>query len=66
MFFKRNHILKFAIFYTIFHFFAEGTSISFTAYIVIWWALLDWRKLVLRVFPGEGRLAAARVATPDV
>lgn len=58
MFFRRRHILKFAAFYTVFHFFAEGTSISFTAYIVIWWALIDWRGLFLRKVATEVSVAA--------
>jgi hypothetical protein len=58
LFFRRRHILKFAMFYTVFHFFAEGTSISFTAYIVIWWALADWRGIFVRRAGEEAPSAA--------
>jgi hypothetical protein len=49
MFFKRRHILKFALFYTGFHFVTSSVSITFTGYMIVWWILLDWRRIVLRL-----------------
>jgi hypothetical protein len=49
MFFKRRHIPKFAVFYTAFHFVTASVSIAFTGYMIVWWILLDWRRIVLRL-----------------
>jgi len=46
IFFKRNYILKFAAFYSAFHFFASSVSIAFTGYFIVWWILIDWRKIL--------------------
>lgn len=45
VFFKRSLVLKFFIFYCIFHLMTFGVGISFTGYIVIWSAIFPWREI---------------------
>lgn len=58
VFFRRRHLLKFAIFYTAFHVVTSSVSITFAGYMIVWWVLLDWRKIVRRVFRGRESLVS--------
>lgn len=53
VFFYRRHILKYAVFYTAFHFLTMSVAIAFTGYVIAWWILLDWRRILARL---TGRL----------
>lgn len=41
---NRNLILKFAIFYWVFHFIVFGLSISFTGYIFVWFLIIPYKR----------------------
>lgn len=49
VFFRRTLILKFFVFYCIFHLMTFGVGISFTGYIVIWSAIFPWRDIFQRI-----------------
>lgn len=58
IFFRRRYILKFAVFYTAFHVVTSSVSITFAGYMIVWWILLDWRKVARRVFRGRESLVS--------
>ena len=59
IFFWRRHILKFAVFYTGFHFFTSSVSIAFTGYMFVWWILFDWRRFLFRSNAREAAIGAS-------
>lgn len=46
VFFKRKLILKFFIFYCVFHIMTFGVGISFTGYILVWAVIFPWRQII--------------------
>jgi hypothetical protein len=59
IFFSRKQILKFAVFYTGFHFVAYAVTIAFTGYVFIWWILLDWHKILMKLSRREAVLVSS-------
>ena len=46
VFFRRDAVFKFFLFYAGFHFMAFGVGISFTGYIFVWFCLFPYHKIV--------------------
>lgn len=49
IYFRRSLILKYAVFYSSFHFVTSSVSIAFTGYMIVWLLLIDWQRYILRL-----------------
>lgn len=49
VFFRRSLIIKFFLFYFIFHLMTFGVGISFTGYILVWAVIFPWRQILTRL-----------------
>lgn len=50
VFFKREYVVKFFLFYAVFHFMAFGVSISFSGYVLLWGVLFHYKEWIKMYF----------------